>query len=344
MKMFYKAQKFTNAALATLTLVAVGGVANGQLPDQNWTGGGDGVSFLDAANWDTGTTVPGVFDDTADPLSNGTTNNFIDGAFTVDRSVESTVNFTSVINGAVLNITDGTLNDSLSNVNRRTNVGTAGDGTVNQSGGMFVVGHALRVGAGGDGANGVYNLTGGTLIASRSSNTLDPAIPGRATAEIGGIDAGSAGLLEISGGTFQTRTGLVLYETGTFSVLGSTADEVGIGSNQSADGFWLQRPGGTISVGFDAGGSTPILVDDVDDDGGGTQGNVTFEAGSMLLLSDIGGADNSVKTIMEWEGTVTGIPDLDPASTPAGWQIMIVGNELQVQNLSLPDPVPSMLG
>ena len=69
------------------------------------------------------------------------------------------------------------------------------------------------------------------------------------------------------------------------------------------------------------------------------------EMGAILELSNAGGADNTVKTIMEWEGTLTGLPTLSDASVSAGWEIVMpmVGNTLQVVNDTLPDP-SNMLG
>ena len=343
MKTRIKLSNFSTALAAVATLAMVGGVAHGQLPRQNWTGDGDGATFLDPANWDTVDVVPGVFDPDADPtapVNNGVTDNSIEGEFTVDRSVDSAVNFSFVNGGAVLNMTGGTHGDNLSNVNRRTFVGTAGAGTVNQSGGQFTVGHALRVGTGGDGADGVYNLSGGTLLVTRSSNSsVNPAPDGgRPTVEVGGANEGSAGLLEISGdATFQTRTGLHVLNTGTFSVIGSNVTEIGIGSNQNASGLWLQLSGGTLRVGLDSGGVTPIFVD-INNGAGAGGGNVTFEAGAILDPFDAGGANNALTTVMTWDGALTGAPTLSADAVAAGWEMTISGNQLQVQNPNLPDP------
>ena len=350
MKTFFKCRMFANAVVAALTVLAASGVAYGQLPNQNWTGDGDGTTFLDPANWDTVDVIPGIFDETLEPI-NGVTINLINGDFTVDRSAETFVNFTQVNDGAVLNITDGIHNDALSNVNRRTAVGTSGAGTVNQSGGEFTVGHALRVGVGGETANGVYNLTGGTLLVTRSSNSIfGSAAPdgGRPTVEIGSAVDGSAGLLEISGdATFQTRTGLHLI-SGTFSVIGSDVTEIGIGSNQTADGLWLQFPDATLRVGLDSGGVTPILVDVVDGGGAGG-GNVTFQEGAMLDPFNVGGATNALTLVMTWEGTLDNGPDNDNLeltsdAVGAGWIMTIDGNQLFVQNPNLPDPPEVELG
>lgn len=185
-------------------------------------------------------------------------------------------------------------------------------------------------------ATGTLNITGGTFIIGRSNLQLG--------VNNDFVDQGGTGILNISGGLFQTRQGVAVGGTSSFNVIGSGAMEIGVGSSGSVDGAWTQNAGGVLSIAFDAGGSSLIFVDDVGDDGGGTQGNVTFVAGSILELSDLGGADNTVKTVMAWEGTLTGLPTLSAASVSAGWTMQVVGNELQVQNLSLPDPPAGVVG
>ena len=85
----------------------------------------------------------------------------------------------------------------------------------------------------------------------------------------------------ISGGSLQTRSAVRLLDTGTFSVLGSGATSIGIGSTGTLDGAWSQRAGGTLSAQIDANGVTPIFIDDVD-------GNETifaeFQNGALLDL------------------------------------------------------------
>ena len=128
-------------------------------------------------------------------------------------------------------------------------------------------------------------------------------------------------------------------------MIGSGATEIGVGSQGSVDGAWTQIAGGVLRPGLDSGGVTPILVDDVDDDGAGAQGNVTFESGAILDPYDAGGANNAWTPVMTWEGTLTdnGLA-LSAAATSAGWEMRVVGSTLEVRNPSFPDPVAGVAG
>ena len=128
----------------------------------------------------------------------------------------------------------------------------------------------------------------------------------------------------------RTRGGAAVGGTSSFNVIGSGATEIGIGTQGSVDGFWLQRPGSILSFAFDAGGATPILIDDIEDDGVG--GVATFEAGSILETSDLGGFPQNVWVpVMSAEGGIVGAPTLSAASVAAGWESRVTGNVLEVQ-------------
>jgi hypothetical protein len=267
--------------MAVLALVVAGaGVAQAS----TWTGGGADNEFSTTNNWD-------------DFGINGTQS--IEGDYTVERVVDNINSRTFVNGGATLNVTGGTHNDNLSNASRYDFVGTSGSGTINQSAGSYSIGHGLRIGANSAGADGTYNLTGGVLAVYRSSNSaLYPSNPGgRPSIEIGGITTGT-GLLEISGGSLETRTGVHLGGTGTFSVLGSAATSIGIGSNQSGDGVWLQQSNGVLRAGIDAGGLTEIFIDEVD----GTAQTVVFDEGALLDVDYFDdGSGVGTWTVMELE-------------------------------------------
>jgi len=218
-----------------------------------YTGLGPDNEFSTAANWDTNNAP-----------SSGVSSE-IEGPFIVERSVDSENDRTIVNGGGVLNITGGVHNDSSPDAGISTQVGRGGTGTVNHSAGTWNIGHGLRIGTSRTNSNGTYNLTGGTLNVSRTSNArIDPAPPGgRPSIQVGGLDAGSAGLFGISGGTLTTRGSVHVLDTGTFSIVGSGAT-IGIGSTADFDGSWIQRAGGTLRARIDEGGVTPIFVDDVD--------------------------------------------------------------------------------
>ena len=207
--------------------------------------------------------------------------------------------------------------------------------TVNMISGEVNTASRTQVG-GRTGAVATINVMGGTFIVGRSNlqlginNALDT--------------QGGTGIVNVTAGTLRTRVGAAIGGASTFNVVGSTPTEIGIGSEGNIDGFWFQQTGGVLSVGLDAGGLTPILIDDFDDDGAGAEGNATFEAGSILDPFDAGGANNAWTTVMIWEGTLTGLPDLSAAAVSAGWEMRVEGNELQVRNLSFPDPVTTPAG
>jgi hypothetical protein len=137
---------------------------------------------------------------------------------------------------------------------------------------------------------GVLNVSGGSFVI------------GRGSMNVGNLGTGE---VNITGGSFLTRADLSVNSLSTFHVAGTGATQIGIGSRSSLDGAWTQS--GLLSIGIDetATGVTQILVDDVDDDGLGAQGNVTFESGSLLNVDFLGAENLGTFTVMEWEGTVT---------------------------------------
>ncbi|WP_136078765.1 autotransporter outer membrane beta-barrel domain-containing protein [Pontiella desulfatans] len=139
---------------------------------------------------------------------------------------------------------------------------------------------------------GILNISGGQFIIGRNDMYV-------------GVN-GSA-LVKITGGSFRTRDDINIGSLGTFEVSGTGATEIGIGSFSSVDGRWTQS--GTLSVLVDetATGVTKILVDETDGiPGVGNDGNVIFQAGSLLDVDFAGAYTNGgTFTVMEWEGTLT---------------------------------------
>lgn len=188
------------------------------------------------------------------------------------------------------------------------------------SGIINLEGNRIRIGQA-DGGSGSVNVSGGLL-------TL-----GRGGLELGAPNGTGDGTLNITGGSFTTRNDAEIFGGGVFHVAGSLAETIGIGSNGTTDGRWAQSSGGIFRLGVDASGVTVTLIDDVDDDGAGAQGNVTFEDGAVLDPYDLGGAVPNVwTTVMRWEGSLTdnGLI-LSEAALASGWQKQVVGNELQVK-------------
>ncbi len=201
----------------------------------------------------------------------------------------------------VLNIQSGAELTATASSSWGTFLGSSsGTGSISQTGGTAEINY-FEIGRGGPGS---YALSGGTLTASRGQNGNSVYLG----ADKNGGSAGD-GTLEISGGTFLSRTGISLGTadgsgTGTFRVLGSGAAEIGVGSQGTGDGTWTQNSGSTLEIGIDAGGVTKILIDEVDGDGG--QG-VTFEAGALLDVDFYNGASSTgTWTVMELEnGDIT---------------------------------------
>ena len=240
-----------------------------------------------------------------------------------------------------LDINGGLFNATRSGAGIVATIGRSNEGTINQTAGTANFGHRMFIGSGFNGT-GAYNLSGGDLIISRGGNSAimsdtDIGVYGRPSLDIGADDGDlvdplanfTDGSMNISGGSMQTRVGVAIGKYGTFHVAGSAATEVGIGSNGSVDGYWLQYDGGVLRIGIDAGGVTPIFIDDVDDDG---QGDVKFYSGSILDPYDLGAVPGQWATVMTWEGTLLENDlALSADATTAGWEMQFVGNELQVR-------------
>ncbi|MFC7337871.1 hypothetical protein ACFQY0_11835 [Haloferula chungangensis] len=294
-----------------------------------WDGGGLGDEFSTAENW-ADDTFPGN-------LEAGAKLAEINGVFTVERSVDSVVERSSVGGGATLNIPSGTHSDDQSGAGTRTYVGNGSDGTVVQSGGSWNIGHALVIGNGASG-NGLYVLNGGDLLLTRGANSVvDPQF-GRPSLDVAGN--GGAGSIDISGGTFATRFGVNIGANGTFHVAQSGLT-VGIATTSSGDGWWIQKAGGTLRTGIDAGGATNIIVQD-----SVAAKGVLFEDGAILDPYDAGGAGmNTWFTVMTLSGE--GAFDdqglsLSPDAISAGWEKQLVGSSLQVR--LIPEPSVALLG
>ncbi|MGJ8695584.1 MAG: hypothetical protein ACSHYF_04655 [Verrucomicrobiaceae bacterium] len=298
--------KTTKLFATSAISLALGGAAQAAV----WTGAGVGNEYSTAANWD----------DNSAPSSGSTQD--INSAVTVDRTVDSTAGRTFISGGAVVNIGSGTHSDNTSGAGIRNFLGRGSDGTVNQSGGDYNIGHMLSIGGGGASGNGIYNLTGGTLNLSRGSDSIiDGSNPhGRPSLEVSDEENAGSGLFEISGGSLITRFAAGVGSTGTFSVVGS-ASTIDIGNLTNGSGDWLQQAGGTIKATVDLGGLTPIRINDL-----AASGSVLaeFKSGALLEMDFNVTPYPGSWTVLQAEGTdildgglaLTG-------STPAGWSFNV---------------------
>ncbi|VGO11743.1 Arabinoxylan arabinofuranohydrolase [Pontiella desulfatans] len=236
-----------------LVLVAFGGVAQAEV----WTGAGDGTSYEDPLNWDPSTNAFA-----------GTTR-IIDGAFTVTRDVTANPDRTFVQGGATLNIPSGAHSDGKSGNTIRNFIGNGSLGTVNMSGGTYGIGHVLAI-AHSSNSDGTFNLTGGDLNVFRGGNSLIGGYGGifsrGHSVTIGGNNSntGVTGLMEISGGSLNTRVGMAVGKNGTFSIVGSGASAIRLGGSGDDTGWFALSADGLLKASVDAGGITKIFVEDKD--------------------------------------------------------------------------------
>lgn len=299
--------KLVAASALTLTL---GGTAQAAV----WIGA-TGGEYSTPENWDDGLA----------PAVNSIQD--INGAFTVERSLDSNAGRTFVSGGATLNITGGAHSDSRSGNVVRNFIGDSSEGTVNMLDGSWNVGHMVLIGSGS--GNGTFIQSGGDFSASRGGNSF-MGIAGGSSLEIG-VDT-ATGLYQISGGSMTTRVGVGIGAGGTFEAIGTGVTTIGIGSSGSLDGSWNQAAGGILRLGLDDTGVTPILIDVTTGTGSGG-GNAIFEDGSILDPYDVGGAVTGVwTTVMTWEGSLTdnGLT-LSAAAVEEGWEMQVEGSNLQVR-------------
>lgn len=212
--------------------------------------------------------------------------------------------------------TGGTVNFSNGGASR---IGRNGEvGTYLMTGGTAFI-NALQLGLGSSGA-GNFIITGGDLSIVRGAGTGTSSL-------IVDFGSGSAeGNFEISGGSLQTRTDVIIGDNGTFSVLGSAATSIGIGSDGSLDGQWTQEAGGTLRVRIadTPAGITKIFIADKGDASDG-DGNATFANGALLDVDFLGTSIEGEWDIMTWEGTLTdnGLT-LAPGVDPSVWSFDFV--------------------
>jgi hypothetical protein len=325
--------RFSAAVVAVVVILAFGSMAHA---DQ-FTGDGDGTSWESPLNWAAGVV----------PLNNNSA--ILIGAD--DEVVFDADTFAALL--LAQNTNSGTeyrmarllMGDSLAGATNGTHSLTMdqGDGitvratnvtstviggrpnkfsTLNiVSGTTNLEGTAVRVGHG-DGGSGTVNVTGGDLIL------------GRGGLQLGNPNGLGDGSLNISGGYLATRNSVSIFAAGVFNIIGSSATAIEIGTEGSTDGSWSQETGGILRVGFDSGGATAILIDEVDQNPGVSgDGIATFEAGSILELSNLGGFNNFNVwvPVMAADGGIVGEPTLSQASVDAGWDSRVNGNVLEVQ-------------
>lgn len=321
----------------TITLTATALLAAGGAQAANITYHGAG-KYEATANWDPAM-LPGgsdtaLIDGDADVVFDDVTWAALDSAGVLNSATEYRVQFFRIANFG----TDAlTLDFDNGHTIRTTNTGvtyigsgSGSNGTMTLESGNIIVESARTFIGEKEGASGALHITGGSYTTGREQggNSL-------------WVGNGGSGTFTISGGSYASRAGVVIGSQGLFEVVGTGADQIGIGSYNSVDGRWTQNTGGILRTGIEASGVSSILIDEVGDNGGG---DVTFEAGAILDPYDLSALAGTWYTVMAWEGTLTdnGLA-LSEDAVDAGWDFRISGNELQVQ--LVPEPASlSLLG
>lgn len=213
-----------------------------------------------------------------------------------------------------LDITGGFLRSGRNGGDDRLGYGNIA--VINQSGGTYEIAHDLVIGIG-NGSDATFNLSGGLL-----------SLQGPTGQKLEIANAGT-GVLNISGGALETSIGVDIMGTGTFSVQGSSAASINVGSQGPGTAYWNQRSGGTLDIMIDSGGVTPIVIDDYDDGG---NADVTFAYASILDVSFADGfSESNTWTVMTWEGAMTDLGLQFGAEVDTDvWSFAITNNELQV--------------
>ncbi len=286
-------------------LVALLGAARSHATEYVWNNSTGDNNYQNTSNWDT-------------PLVSANTTYAVIDLTDTNRAVFSS--------GSSLNIAGLYVGYS------------SGDGEFEQTGGtLTATKHSSAASRVGNGYTGSWTMTGGSAninaiqlgLNSGTGNMIvsnGTLVIARASGNYS-LSIGTSGIgnFELHGGSLQTRAGLFLGDDSTFAVYGSTTTEIGIGSQGSVDGRWVQEAG-TLKVRIDSGGVTPIHVADVGS--GNWLGNVTFYEGALLDVDFIGDAREGEWDIMTWDGTLTdyGLA-LAPEVDPTAWGFAFVDTD-----------------
>lgn len=259
--------------VALALLFAVGGTAQAQ---NTWTGASSD-SYNDAGNWSKGT-VPDT-DSTINPsvLVNDPS---ITAVINYTAAESNTVRSTVWSGGMTFNQTGGWYNSTLAGNTIRDWVGNSSMPltTLNIYGGLYQSSHQLNIGIGGD---GLVNLAGGELLASRGGNGYFGNGNGMS------LSIGSAnGTLIVSNSILRTRGPVELGTFGTVSIQGA-GSTISIGTNGgTGTGSWYQNSNSVLRIGIGAAGVSPIHIAN---DNTNNMPVVMFKSGAQLDIGFIDG-------------------------------------------------------
>jgi sialate O-acetylesterase len=297
--------KFHTCLCHLSLIVALLGAVGSHATEYVWNNRTGNNNYQDSSNWDT-------------PLVSATATYAAIDLTGPDKSVFSTG---SSLNIAGLHIgfndgdgefeqTGGTLT-ATKNSGAASRVGNGYTGTWTMTGGTANI-NAIQLGL--NSGSGNLVISNGTMVVARgvSNYSLQIGVSG-------------VGKVDVYGGSLATRTGLFLGDDCTFAVYGSAASSIGIGSQGTVDGRWVQEAG-TLKVRMDSGGVTPIYVAAVGT--GDWLGNVTFYEGALLDVGFLGDAQEGEWDVMSWDGTLTdyGLA-LAPTVDPTQWGFRFVDTD-----------------
>jgi hypothetical protein len=196
---------------------------------------------------------------------------------------------------AAMNVTGGWIE-----IAQTLEVGSLGNGQVNQGGGLVIAGESVVIGAA-PGASGTYNLTGGTLVTPLL--TKGP---------------GGGGAFNFTGGTLSAAAvGFSLVNDG-----GTIAPGNSVGHTEVLGDLTLNA------------GTLAIELDGITSDTLGISGLATLGGDlDVALLNGFVPADGDFWTILIADGGITG----SFANVPEGYSVRIAGNEL-VLTYAVPEP------
>jgi hypothetical protein len=194
-----------------------------------------------------------------------------------------------------------------------------------------------------DGSDGILNVLSGNVVLEASIMQIAQSAGSIGQINVMGADASytaarasgttslsvgpaGKGTFYIDAGTFTSRMGVSVGTNGTFEVAGSAVSSIGVGSYSSLNGDWQQASNGVLKVGIDAGGLTPILIDDVSFDGPDGFVSATFEDGALLEPYFVDGVQTGKWTVMTVDGSITDSGLVLDNGGDENWSLNVVSN------------------
>jgi hypothetical protein len=305
----------------------------------DWDNGAANNDFAHANNW-AGNTLPstgysgvGDFiridrDGTNRAVYRATLDNPGTGATSAQAGIFSRLQIADVSGNGGLDITNGTFKtDSTSStvIGSSGRTGTLvvnGAATVVDLGGWVFVGNSTA-------GTGVVNLINGSLSSSR-----DNPVGGVSHVSIAlGNGNNASGSIIMSGGTLNTRSGILLggpgtTGTGRFEMRGGTANIGPIGSTD--DGFWVQSSNSVLAAYVSNNTLGQIYIANLANTGGTyANGNVIFMPGAKLEPGFLGATNPGAWDLMKFDGALLTNGLALASGTDTNWSFQFATNGSQ---------------